>query len=184
MSATPRGRCQLSDIIFAIHRVDPNRNQNRIPSQTELATLRSIRLHKCQLADTTKQQLEQAKEVHARIQTRHDSLLRELEAAQSELNISHNYLVTLEQQLKTLQEEDHNLAGLLHPIRQCPEDIIRLIFECAAYGEESPLFAVATALSHVCRRWRAIALSISGLWSRIDMSMKPDLIDNLRSFME
>ena len=128
--------------------------------------------------------MEQAKEVHGRIQTRHDSLVRELEAAQSELNISHNYLVTLEQQLKTLQEEDHNLAGLLHPIRQCPEDIIRLIFECAAYSEESPLFAVATALSHVCRRWRAIALSISGLWSRIDVSMKLDLIDNLRSFME
>jgi len=98
--------------------------------------------------------------------------------------MSHNYLVTLEQQLKTLGEEDHTLAGLLHPIRQCPGDIIRLIFECAAYSEESQLFAVATTLSHVCRRWRAIALSISGLWNQVNVSMKLDLIDNLRSFME
>ena len=82
------------------------------------------------------------------------------------------------------EQEDDRLAGLLHPIRQCPEDILKLIFECVANDEEDQPFVVATTLSHVCRRWRAIALSISGLWSRIDMSMKPDLIDNLRSFME
>jgi hypothetical protein len=50
--------------------------------------------------------------------------------------------------------------------------------------EESSFFAVATTLSHVCRRWRAIALGITGLWSQIEVYMKLDLVDNLRSLME
>jgi hypothetical protein len=137
----PPSTSQLSDIIYILGRIDPNRNQNRIPSQTELATLRSIHSHKRQFADTIKRELELAKEAHERIQSRHDSPVRKLEAAQSELNISHKYLVTLEQQLKTLQEEDHDLAGL-HPIRQCPEDVIRIFLNVMITGRNpncSPL---------------------------------------------
>jgi hypothetical protein len=90
----------------------------------------------------------------------------------------------LEQQLKVLEEEDDRLAGLLHPIRQCPEDILKLIFEFVAHDDEDQLFGVATTISHVCKRWRAIVLSIPSLWSRIDVSMEMDKIENLKSFMK
>ena len=82
------------------------------------------------------------------------------------------------------EQEDDRLAGLLHPIRQCPEDILKLIFECVAHDDEDQLFMVATTLSHVCRKWRTIAVSISSLWSQIDISMDTDDIDDLRSFMK
>jgi F-box-like len=82
------------------------------------------------------------------------------------------------------EQEDDRLAGLLHPIRQCPEDILKLIFECVAHDDEDQLFMVATTLSHVCRRWRAIMLGIPSLWSQIDVSMDTDDIKDLRSFMK
>jgi hypothetical protein len=82
------------------------------------------------------------------------------------------------------EQEDDRLAGLLHPIRQCPEDILKLIFECVAHDDEDQLFMVATTLSHVCRRWRAIMLGIPSLWSQINVSMDTDDIKDLRSFMK
>jgi hypothetical protein len=82
------------------------------------------------------------------------------------------------------EEEDDRLAGLLHPIRRCPEDILRHIFEYVAHDEEDQLFKVATTLSHVCRRWRAITLSIHNLWTQIEVSMETDDIEDLRSFMK
>ena len=136
------------------------------------------------MADTTRRQLDIGKAAHERIQARYDELIREIEAVQSELNVSHDYLVTLEQQLKMFEEEDYRIAGLLHPIRRCPEDILKLIFECAAHDQENQLFDVSTTLSHVCRRWRAIALRISSLWTQIDVSMRRDDLKALRSFMK
>jgi hypothetical protein len=144
----------------------------------------SIRLHKRQMADTTRHELDIARAAHERIQTRRDQLIQELEAVQSQLNVSHDHLVILEQKLKMFEEEDYRIAGPLHPIRQCPKDILRLIFECVARGQENQLFRVSTTLSHVCRSWRAVALRISSLWTQINVSMKKDGLKALDSFME
>jgi hypothetical protein len=168
------------DLTRFLSSVDPNQAQNRIPLQTELETLRNIRSEKWQLADITKRQLEQAKAAHERIQARHDNLLRELEAAQSELNVSHDYLMTLQQQVMVFQAEDDRLAGLLHPIRRCPEDVLRLIFECAV--ERPGAFKMATTLSHVCESWRAISLRTSSLWNNLIIHMEDDILD-LELFM-
>lgn len=44
------------------------------------------------MTDITKRRFEAALEEHQSIQARHDQLFRDLEAVQSELNMSHNYL--------------------------------------------------------------------------------------------
>jgi hypothetical protein len=79
------------------------------------------------------------------------------------------------------QAEDDRLAGLLHPIRRCPEDILRLIFESAV----DPLdpFLRATTLSHVCQSWRSIALNTVSLWNIVVVFMDMET-DVLKSFIQ
>jgi hypothetical protein len=116
-------------LIKVLPSVDPNQAQNRVPLQIELETLRNIRSEKRQLADMAKRQLEQAEAAHKRIQARHDNLLRELEVAQTELNMSHDYLISLQQQLTLFQAEDDRLAGLIQPIRRLTDDILSNVFK-------------------------------------------------------
>lgn len=134
------------------------------------------------MTDITKQQLEVALKEHQNIQARHDQLVRDLEAAQSELNISHRYLEDLKNQLNVLKTEDHDLAGLLHPIRQCPRDILLCIFEWSIEIDTRKRLKVANSLSQVCRFWRDITLGMSCLWCDIEISLK-DSVGPLEWYM-
>jgi hypothetical protein len=58
----------------------------------------------------------------------------------------------------------------MHPISQSPTDILQCIFEIGMQkGQEG--FKFATVISHVCRRWRFIALDNQQLWTYIQCSM-------------
>jgi hypothetical protein len=79
-----------------------------------------------------------------------------------------------------LESEIFKLSGELNPIRRCPSDILQIIFEWAVHfsdvGPYQDAFDLArqtsaTAISHVCRRWRSVALRTPLLWCYIDVPM-------------
>lgn len=169
---------------------DPNESKNRVPLSSELTTLRGIRTQKQQLADILADQVKQAKEDHTRIQARYDVLTREMEALQSQLIISQDHIDILENQHRILQEEDTRLAGLLHPIRRCSEDVLRIVFDYATrvddeddHAGRKDSFKTASRISHVCKSWRTIALELSPLWNYLVISVKDDIGD-VASFIE
>lgn len=87
--------------------------------------------------------------------------------------------------LVTLDCDLDHLKGALHPVRRCPFEVLQMIFEWTVvfsgdYGDFSEeisndrWFEAATCLSHVCRRWRSIALDIPSLWSKLpELTMYP-----------
>jgi hypothetical protein len=98
------------------------------------------------------------------------------------------------QELTTLERELSSIKGALHPIRRCPADVLQMVFEWAILlhaiadnrlKEVSAIdwFDAATYLSHVCRRWRAIAIDTPMLWSRTPISLI-DTKENLSLFWE
>ncbi|PVF98737.1 hypothetical protein CPB86DRAFT_663589, partial [Serendipita vermifera] len=71
-----------------------------------------------------------------------------------------------------------HLKGALHPVRRCPFEVLQMIFEWtvlltatdADISEDLSSvewFDAATRLSHVCRKWRSIALDTPKLWSKL-----------------
>jgi hypothetical protein len=97
----------------------------------------------------------------------------------------------LRQQIATLEAEYSQLGGELHPIRRCPSDVLKVIFEWTALFSaidhptsveisDEKWFEAATRLSHVCQRWRSIALDTPKLWSKLPgISLYPIGGDNL-----
>jgi hypothetical protein len=150
--------------------IDPNYGRNRIPSLKEVETLRILRLQNLQLGDNIKAQLSATREAHHKIQARYNKILEEMESIQSELNASQRYIALLERQETVLQEDIERISGLIHPMRRCPEDILRIIFDLAA-GEYSPTrFRAALNISHVCKSWRSITTQMRSLWSSLSIS--------------
>jgi hypothetical protein len=153
-----------------LHSNDPNYGRNRIPSLKEVQTLRALHSQNLQLSDNVKAQLSVTREAQHKIQARYNKLLEELESVQSELNASQRYIALLERQESTLQEEIERISGLIHPIRRCPEDILKMIFELAVEEYSYSQFQVALQLSHVCKSWRSITLQTRSLWSSLSIS--------------
>lgn len=144
-------------------------------------SLQNIRAQRQQLTNTVASQLTFAKETHRRIQSRHQQLQRDLEASNSEFDISSNFIKDLEVQKASLEAAGQQIASLLHPIRRCPRNILKIIFQYAAQGEDPDYFRAATAISHVCQSWRAIALDTRMLWTRVPVSIE-DPPKEVRSF--
>lgn len=70
------------------------------------------------------------------------------------------------------------------PIAQCPQDILTCIFDAAIeIMEGNDEFVTATALSHVCKRWRDISIYMPRLWRDIEIyCLNP--IDDILSFLD
>lgn len=60
-----------------------------------------------------------------------------------------------------------------------PNEILVNIFEQAVHGSFHCMFGEAVRLSHVCRRFRDIALSCSALWTVVSDSDSPVMVDVL-----
>lgn len=56
------------------------------------------------------------------------------------------------------------------PINRLPEDVLRLIFTTLCNAQDPGVASrEAVSLSHVCSYWRAVALSDTALWARVDI---------------
>jgi hypothetical protein len=154
--------------------VNPNSNQNRVPQGTELASLRATASHLQSVIDHNTQAAKVALERYQEIKLRYDAQALILEEIGSELHAAKLSADVLEEHASLLEPKLQELRGVLNPIRRYSDDILRLIFEEYVahqiyYGEEG--FATATLLSHVCQRWKGIALSTPSIWT--DVHFKP-----------
>jgi hypothetical protein len=78
------------------NREDPNQGLNRVPSKSELVTLRNLYSQNCRISETLEKELSVARDMHEQSQSRHKSLLHELESARSEINASDRLITLLE----------------------------------------------------------------------------------------
>lgn len=154
---------------------DPNAKQNRIPEGSELDTLQKLVQHNLRLIKKLDSELEQRKNDRAAIQKRYKEQLQVLEGIQSELSALDSFMEMLEKQKGLMETELNRIKVPMHPIRTCPTDIFRIIFEWTVQmPSESNWFVTATRLSQVCQRWRNIALDTSYLWRYIEVSLLRD----------
>lgn len=126
--------------------------------------------------------LSEAKKSHVDIKRRHKAILRDFEAIKSEMNLSHRFITLLEQQKASLEEENKRLKGLMHPVRSCPEDVLRHIFEWTIMLDPKHQFRRATCISQVCQRWRKISLNMGSLWTQVAINFNKDEAD-VREFL-
>lgn len=97
----------------------------------------------------------------------YEQLLIQVEGMKSTINASESAISGLEQQKLSLQAKNQELMAFRHPIRRLPNEIIRHIFELAVLSCPDNWYQAATALAHVCQKWRRIALGTSVLWSHV-----------------
>jgi hypothetical protein len=94
------------------------------------------------------------------------------------LNEKATQIQLLQQQVAILEAEFNQLGGVLHPIRSCPSDVLKVIFEWTTLFSaikhpfslelsNEDWFKAATRLSHVCQRWRSITLDTPKLWGKL-----------------
>ena len=135
------------------------------PSQAQTTELKAL-LRGLEISDTTRvtQLLARAEEDLCQID--------------KEIGRQHSLLLTLMDYQDAVQKHIDGYKSLLSPIRGLPSEILRevFLFYCEAeggnritvnYGPGLGIQIPAFTLSQVCAHWRGIALSTSGLWSRI-----------------
>ncbi|KIM23291.1 hypothetical protein M408DRAFT_27981, partial [Serendipita vermifera MAFF 305830] len=98
----------------------------------------------------------------------------ELEATQSELHRIRSLISATEAQRALRESEQRDLLALMHPVRRCPDDILREIFECVVRGFPNRKAALKESfhLSSVCRKWRTVAISTPFLWKRLNFDLR------------
>jgi hypothetical protein len=110
--------------------------------------------HKQRVVDQLIQEARVARAAYEEVKHRYEAQYLALQATQSELHVAKELAESLEKTAASLEPEVGQLRGLLHPLRRCPDDVLRMILE-----EAQLYFDDAVTLSHVCQRWRAIAIS-------------------------
>lgn len=92
---------------------------------------------------------------------------------------SDDHVSTLEEPKPMLEDVQMKTSSLPHPIQDCPEDILRIIFDYTTRldGNERGSFRTATTISHVCKYWRDVILRMSSLWTSVSISMKDSIED-------
>lgn len=147
---------------------DINATQNRIPLEAELTTIRELMAKNQRLSHHILGELIQTNESLHMVKERENKILLELDSIRSERQALERFATILEGQRTTLQADIQRFAGLLHPIRRCPSDILRIIFQLFIVVENASWCeASIIRISHVCRRWRTIAIDTPSLWNRL-----------------
>jgi hypothetical protein len=133
-------------------------------------------------------QLKQAKETCQSIQKRYEEQLSILESVQSEHHMAQRFVEVLESHIASFEEEMGELKGILHPIRRCPPELLKCIFEFTLPpinldAKKPPISRMwqANQVAQVCRHWRDVALETPSLWDdiQIDFSLPPDLVEGI-----
>ncbi|KIM19479.1 hypothetical protein M408DRAFT_31186 [Serendipita vermifera MAFF 305830] len=151
-----------------------NTISNRVPLHHEIGKFRELALEKQERLENLTTSARLLGKATAEIRHRYQEQALVLEELRYELKSSEEATGSLNKITSLLQEDLDTIKGLLHPIRRAPDDILRLTFEHAmqSYPQADPDKQqwVAIYLSHVCRRWRNIALSTPGLWQNISFA--------------
>lgn len=90
---------------------------------------------------------------------------------------------SLEGVIEQLQKDLRSLTPR-HEFLKLPDELLAVIFEDAAYeSHESHATSVRCSIriSHVCKRFRVIALRTPGLWINVSDTQTPELLDTLLS---
>jgi hypothetical protein len=164
---------------------DPNSYQNRVPDRQELKTLRSIASSQSNLAQIIQVQISEAQAAYESAMRRYQAQQLVLDSLLSEVHAAQRYIGILEAQKKVLDDELHDLRGLVHPIRRCPPEILNHIFTMTV--TPVPLksdikihreyLRQAYKIVGVCQYWRDVALQCPVLWAAMPVSFNDDIGD-------
>jgi hypothetical protein len=105
-------------------------------------------------------------------------MLADLEADRARVADLDAQISHLERSLSALREEKNlaqeRLDSYKYPVLTLPNEIVSEIFihSLPAYPEYPPLTGLhsPTLLTHICRRWREIALGAPALWRAIQFN--------------
>ncbi|KIM21881.1 hypothetical protein M408DRAFT_29195 [Serendipita vermifera MAFF 305830] len=153
-----------------------NEASNRIPLQHEIAKLHALALEKQERLDDITASARRLRVATSEIRHRYQEQSLILKCLRIELKMSEEATGSLDKAASLLEKDLDTLKGLLHPIRRAPDDILRLIFEHAVQNEiemaEDKRQWVAVWLSHVCSRWRSVAVSTPRIWSHMNFTIR------------
>jgi F-box-like len=143
-----------------------------------LAFIRARVSHLQSVVDRDTHEANEALAIYEATKIRYDAQLLVLQELKSQLYIAKQTADALKRHAWSLDEELEALRGLIHPIRRCPDDVMRTIFESVATldsrNEERGYWGWdrgAIQLSHVCQRWRDLALSTPMIWGHISFGL-------------
>ncbi|KAL0572083.1 hypothetical protein V5O48_009877 [Marasmius crinis-equi] len=124
--------------------------------------------------------------VHGKIHAQYMKTLEALQTLESHIEQLSVSLDSLRAEKKKMERKRRLYTSILHPIRQIPPEILSEIFRfCTAIDTEETDFPACPltpssgsfdtrnspwVLGQVCRSWRAVALSTTDLWTRIDLA--------------
>jgi hypothetical protein len=143
---------------------------NRVPQEEELSSLRSTALQMQALIDRLTEQAAVAVAAYDAIRNQYEVQSCALVKLESDVHLAKDLADSLTKLASSLDPEILRLRGLLHPIRCYPDDILQMVFEECVMGSVE-MFTGATQLSHVCQRWRNLALCTKRIWTRISFRL-------------
>jgi hypothetical protein len=111
--------------------------------------------------------------VYESVKARYDAQALVLEKIQSELQVAKAQMESWKELAVSTDLETQQLQALLQPILRYPDDHLRLIFEEYVAASKKP-FRAAITLSHVCQRWRNVAISTPTLWKCVSFTGDED----------
>ncbi|KIM23286.1 hypothetical protein M408DRAFT_27977 [Serendipita vermifera MAFF 305830] len=161
---------------------DPNAQQNRVPSNREMITLKEMSESNARVTRMFGQELEQLRISYEIVYKRYMKQQLEIEATQSELHRIRSLISVTEAQRALREAEQRDLLALMHPIRRCPDDILREIFELTIcdFAFWSDALKKSVDLSSVCQKWRSVAIGTPSLWTKISFNLKnePEVLEH------
>ena len=96
--------------------------------------------------------------------------LEEISIINVEIEQIEGILNSLKRKRAHIQESIDNFNTILAPVRRLSMDVLGVIFGHCLATHRNPVMSASEApilLTHICRDWRSIALSIPRLWSRL-----------------
>ncbi|KAK7026788.1 hypothetical protein VNI00_007067 [Paramarasmius palmivorus] len=121
-----------------------------------------------------------------------EQMMTDMQRAQMHADIYEEAAVNARKKALWLQSTVNFYKNMSVPLVRMPTEILTLVFQrCVLDDTAGHVFshrATPVVLSHTCRRWRAVALSIPSLWNlirlHIERSKKYTSLDMLRVWLE
>ena len=113
--------------------------------------------------------------------------LEEISSINVEIEQVEGILNSLKQKRAHIQESLDNFNTILAPVRRLSVDVLGVIFRYCLATHRNPVMSASEApilLTHICRDWRSIALSIPQLWSRLYIPSLPIATNNRPEFVQ